>query len=171
MAHESYCGQSSSVDWPAVGPQKHPYQDRGVGTDNSPMREYGMDIDLYVSAMQVVPLLLIALFLGNQDAEERRTTPGGRWHRMPDKIYTILSITAFTTSMFVVAGVIDGSRFTMTVVVTALSGSISLLSAQIWRRFNRNQPHTQRPPDQAPVVDRRRPADGEEQAERDVDRR
>lgn len=37
-----------------------------------------MENDLYGGAMQVVPVLLIALFLGNQDVEERHATPRGR---------------------------------------------------------------------------------------------
>lgn len=106
-----------------------------------------MNIDLYTSTMEVVPLLLIALFLDNRNVEAIPPKPKGRWHGLPDKIYTVLGITAFTTSMFVVADVIDASRFTLTIVITALSGAISLLSAQIWQRFERDRP---RPSDSRP---------------------
>ena len=64
---------------------------------------------------------------------------------MPDKVYMVLSVVAFTTSTFVVADVVEASRFTLTIVVTALSGCISLLAGQIWRRFDRDQSGTPRP--------------------------
>jgi hypothetical protein len=99
-----------------------------------------MNIPLYTSTMEVVPLLLIALFLDNRNVESIPPRPVGRWYRLPDMTFTVLGITAFTTSMFVVAGVIVASRFTLAIVVTALSGAISLLSTQIWRRFEREGP-------------------------------
>lgn len=92
-----------------------------------------MDLHLYENAMQVVPILLIALFLGNRDVEERHATPMGRsWDRAQDKIFAVLGVVAFYTSMFVVAGVVDDSPVTMGIVIAALSGSIALLFVQIW---------------------------------------
>lgn len=90
--------------------------------------------------MQVVPILLIALFLDNRDVEEQHANPRGRsWDRMQDKIFSVLGVVAFFTSMFVVSGVVDDSAITMGIVIAALS---ALLIVQIWRRFDRRRSPT-----------------------------
>jgi protein-S-isoprenylcysteine O-methyltransferase Ste14 len=94
-----------------------------------------IDVDLYTTTMQMVPLLLIALFVDNRDDDDRSSTRR-RWQRVQDKTYALLAVAAFFTSMFVTSRVIDSSRFTTAIVLAALSGTMTLLLLQIWRRFN-----------------------------------
>ena len=100
-----------------------------------------MNIALYENAMQAVPLLLIALFLdGRVDTTHATTARSRKWERLQDRLFTLLGVIGFMTSMFVVAGVLTSSRTTDGIVLAALSGCISLLFAQIWRRFDRRKP-------------------------------
>ena len=100
-----------------------------------------MNIALYENAMQAVPLLLIALFLdGRVDTTHATTARSRKWERLQDRLFTLLGVIGFMTSMFVVAGVLTSSRITDGIVLAALSGCISLLFAQIWRRFDRRKP-------------------------------
>ena len=92
--------------------------------------------DLYTTTMQMVPLLLIALFVDNRDDDERaRTSRRRRWEQGQNKTYALLAVAAFFTSMLVVSDVIDSSRFTTGIVISALGGTMTLLLLQIWRRF------------------------------------
>ena len=88
--------------------------------------------------MQVVPLLLIALFLDRRSTADQTGT--GRlaqvWFRLQNRIISVLGIVAFFVSMFVVAGVLEHTTITVSMVISALSGSVGLLFALIWRRFD-----------------------------------
>lgn len=104
------------------------------------MRTTPIGTDLYTTTMEMVPLLLIALFVDNRDEEQRpRTIRTLRWQRRQDKTYALLAVAAFFTSMFVVSDVIESSRFTTAIVIAALSGTTTLLLLQIWRRFDRRR--------------------------------
>ena len=89
--------------------------------------------------MQMVPLLLIALFVDRVDDQLPSTRRERHWQRIQDKTYALLAVAAFFTSMFVASDVIDSSRFTTAIVISALGGSMTLLLLQIWRRFDRGQ--------------------------------
>ncbi|TBN55525.1 hypothetical protein EYE40_15110 [Glaciihabitans arcticus] len=93
---------------------------------------------IYEGAMQVVPLLLIALFLDRRSTADQTGT--GRlakmWFRFQNRIISVLGIVAFFVSMFVVAGVLPHTSIAVSVVISALSGSIGLLFALIWRRID-----------------------------------
>ena len=102
-----------------------------------------MTTDLYTTTMQMVPLLLIALFVDNRDDENRPDTRQRHWQRVQDKTYALLAVAAFFTSMFVTSDVIDSSRFTTAIVLAALSGTMTLLLLQIWRRFDRRRRSSQ----------------------------
>ncbi|GGD65462.1 hypothetical protein [Microbacterium murale] len=92
---------------------------------------------LYETAMQVVPLMLIALFLDRRSSGERDIPARARkWYRMQDRIITCLCAVAFVVSLFVVAEVLDPSQLFTAVIIAALAGSLGLLFAQIWRRFD-----------------------------------
>ena len=87
--------------------------------------------------MEMVPLLLIAVFIDNPGGEKRPSTARSlRWERRQDKVYALLAVAAFFTSLFVVSDVIDSSRATTAIVIAALSGTMTLLLLQIWRRFD-----------------------------------
>lgn len=105
-----------------------------------------MDAPLYNNAMQVVPLLLIALFLDARSAHstDPNDTKIGRrsrvWSQWQDKVFVFLGVAAFMISMLVVAGVAEPNKVTMAVVVAALAGCIGLLFARILRRFDQKPP-------------------------------
>lgn len=91
---------------------------------------------LYEGAMQVVPLLLIALFLDNRaSTAEPRSRLGRGLMRFQDRAITVLCLIAFFASMFVLVGTVPITAFTDAIVIAALSGSIGLLFGTIWRRF------------------------------------
>ncbi|MGX6604022.1 hypothetical protein ACWKSP_18035 [Micromonosporaceae bacterium Da 78-11] len=93
---------------------------------------------IYESAMQVVPLLLIALFLDNRStAETSHSARGRRLLRIQDRVIAALGFIAFFTSMFVLAQVVEHSSMTSGIVISAVSGAAGLLFGMIWRRLNR----------------------------------
>lgn len=97
-----------------------------------------MDIALYENAMQVVPLILIALFLeGRGASQEGLSRNAARWKRWQDKIIVVFGATAFMVSTLAVAGVFEPGRITRGVVIAAVAASVGLLFAQIWLRFER----------------------------------
>lgn len=92
---------------------------------------------LYESAMQVVPLMLIALFLDRRGSADGDLTPRmRRWYRLQDKLIAVLCAAAFFISLLVVAGSFEPNQVFSAVVIAALAGSIGILFAQIWRRFD-----------------------------------
>lgn len=103
-----------------------------------------MDHLLYESAMQVVPLLLIALFLDRRIANDGTTERAQRWQRWSSKFSLLLSAVAFLLSLFIVAGVMAASSFTVAIVISAVAGSIGLLCGQIWQRIDEQRPATRR---------------------------
>jgi hypothetical protein len=97
------------------------------------------NIALYEGAMQAVPLLLIALFLDSRNAAQEGTPRSQWWERMQDRAFALLGVIAFMVSMFVVAGVTRSNPLLDAIVLAALSGCISLLLVQIWRRLERRR--------------------------------
>lgn len=92
---------------------------------------------LYESALQVVPLLLIALFLDRRIPGDETTASAQRWQRWSNKFSLLLNAIAFLLSLFIVAGVMPTSSLTTAVVISAVAGSIGLLCGQIWQRIDR----------------------------------
>ncbi len=91
---------------------------------------------VYEGAMQVVPLLLIALFLDNRaSTPEPRNRLGRGLMRFQDRAIAVLCLIAFFISMFVLVGTVPITALTNAMVIAALSGSIGLLFGTIWRRF------------------------------------
>jgi len=91
---------------------------------------------IYEGAMQVVPLLLIALFIDNRPNQpEPRGRVAQGLVRFQDRAIAVLCFVSFFISMFVLGGAVPVSGFTTAVVIAALSGSIGLLFSTIWRRF------------------------------------
>jgi hypothetical protein len=71
-----------------------------------------MDVVLYETTMQVVPLLLIALFLDRRPSRTEGTAGSHTYERVQNRIFLVLG----------------------------LAGFMFLLCTQIWRRFNRQAP-------------------------------
>lgn len=90
---------------------------------------------LYEIALQVVPVLMIALFLDARTAGRTPTHPPLR-ARVQNGVYVGLCVGAFAVSLLVVAGVLPSGRATDAVVIAALTGCISLMAAQAWRRLD-----------------------------------
>ena len=98
---------------------------------------------LYEAAVQVVPLLLIALFLDRRIANDETTATARRWRRWSNKFSLLLNAIAFMVSLFILAGVLPASSLSMAVVISAVAGSIGLLCGQIWQRID-EAPHRPR---------------------------
>jgi hypothetical protein len=94
------------------------------------------DYLIYETTMQVVPLLLIALFVDRRGSAA--SSPGlrsRRWARAQDRIIAVLGFVAFFVSMFVLSQSIAHNSVTLAIVIAALSGSIGMLFGLIWTRF------------------------------------
>ena len=93
--------------------------------------------------MQVVPLLLIALFLDRRIASGETTAQARRWRRRSNKFSLLLNAIAFMVSLFIFAGVMPASSLSMAIVISAVAGSIGLLFGQIRQRLD-DEPHRPR---------------------------
>lgn len=91
---------------------------------------------LYEAALQVVPLLLIALFLDRRIVGAATTDRARRMQRWSSKFSLLLNAVAFLVSLFIVADVLEATSFTLAVVIAAVAGSIGLLCGQIWQRID-----------------------------------
>jgi hypothetical protein len=91
---------------------------------------------LYEGALQVVPLLLIALFLDRRIPNTGTSETSRRLQRWSSRFSLALNAVAFLVSLFIVAGVLDASSITVAVVISAVAGSIGLLCGQIWQRID-----------------------------------
>lgn len=101
---------------------------------------------LYEATVQVIPLLLIALFLDSRAGDEATLSPRGRrWMRMQDKAFAVLGTCAFVLSLLIIAGTAPSHRVTDAVVIATLSLAMGLLFARIWRRFDRAHPTSDGP--------------------------
>jgi hypothetical protein len=99
-----------------------------------------MNVVLYETTMQVVPLLLIALFLDRRPARVQGTEGSRTYERVQNRIFLVLGLAGFMTSLLVVSGVVHPGDLTAMIVRAALGGCMFLLCTQIWRRFNRQAP-------------------------------
>ena len=91
---------------------------------------------LYESALQVVPLLLIALYLDRRMTGAGTTERAQRWQRWSSRFSLLLNAVAFLLSLLIVAGVMPSTSLTIAIVISAVSGSIGLLCGQIWQRID-----------------------------------
>ncbi|WP_433389531.1 hypothetical protein [Micromonospora sp. KLBMP9576] len=101
---------------------------------------------LYEMAMQVVPVLLIALFIDIRGTD--RQAAGGamrRWTAVQDRVYAALGVVAFMASMLVVADIVAAGRAPAAIVIATLSGCMAMLYVRILQRFarDRSQQHDQ----------------------------
>lgn len=89
-------------------------------------------MDLYLSTLQVVPMLFIALFLNQQhDAndEERHAMARLRFFHMS---VAALGLLAFSLSVFVVGSQVTPPAWMGSIVTAALACAMAALSAQVF---------------------------------------
>ncbi|MEU9830474.1 hypothetical protein AB0D67_02930 [Streptosporangium sp. NPDC048047] len=94
---------------------------------------------LYEGAMQVVPVLLIVLFIETRSGDPQASPRMRRWEDIQNRGYAALGLAAFLVSMFVVAGIVPVGRIPAVIVIAALSGCMGLLYARIQQRLVRNR--------------------------------
>ncbi|MFI2713961.1 hypothetical protein ACH495_27950 [Micromonospora sp. NPDC018662] len=104
---------------------------------------------LYEAALQVVPVLLIALFIETRSLDRQRSRAMRRWENVQDRLYAALGVVAFMVSLLVVAGIVAAGRLPMAIVIATLSGCMGMLYVRILQRFGRDrgQRHDQVPGD------------------------
>ncbi|MGC5311487.1 hypothetical protein [Micromonospora zamorensis] len=94
-----------------------------------------MNTLIYEGAMQVVPVLLITLFIETRTSDRQASRAMRRWAAVQDRGYAALGIAAFMVSMLVVADVVPAGRVPAAIVIATLSGCMGLLYARIQQRF------------------------------------
>ncbi|WP_229399276.1 hypothetical protein [Micromonospora okii] len=90
---------------------------------------------LYEGAMQVVPVLLIALFIESRTVDRSASRTKRRWANLQDRVFAVLGIVAFMVSMLVVAGIATAGRGPAAIIIATLSGCMGLLYTRIEQRF------------------------------------
>lgn len=90
---------------------------------------------LYEGAIQVVPLLLIALFLDSGSTFEPKGGLARFLVKGQDRLIAVLGFLAFMLSMFVVVGSVPVNSWTNGIVIAALASAVGLLFGNIWQRF------------------------------------
>lgn len=94
------------------------------------------EYQLYEAAMQVVPVLLIALFVDNRSKQRGTASRGAQIYALvQEQLTAVLAFLAFFVSMFVLSGAIEHSRWTNAAVVAGLAGASILLFSLVWRRL------------------------------------
>ena len=90
---------------------------------------------LYENSLQVIPVLMIALFL-----DTRTATPFSSDRQRTDvqkRAYIVLCVSAFAVSLSVISGILDPGSLTQAVVIGALMGCTVLMAAQAWHGSER----------------------------------
>ncbi|KJQ52708.1 hypothetical protein [Microbacterium sp. SA39] len=93
-----------------------------------------MHTALYEITVQVVPVLMIALFLDTRIALAR-TARSARSERLQTAVFLFLCVGAFVVSLLIVADVLVRGRVTDALVISALIGCIGLMAAKAWTRL------------------------------------
>lgn len=89
---------------------------------------------LYEATVQIVPVLMIALFVDSRTSTVTRS----RSALIQKRVYIVLSVGAFVVALLTVADLLRPSRLTEAVVLGALIGCVVLMGAQAWSRFSRS---------------------------------
>lgn len=96
-----------------------------------------MSVILYSTAIQTVPLLLIALFLDRRRAGPTEgSTRSPRLQEVLDRLFALLGCVAFMVSLLVIAEAVEPGVIPAALVIASLAGSIGLLLTQIWSGFD-----------------------------------
>ncbi|GAA3767434.1 hypothetical protein [Micromonospora maritima] len=90
---------------------------------------------LYEGALQVVPVLLIALFIDTRSLGRQGSRTMRRWENAQDRVYAALGVVAFMVSLFVVADIVADGPVTKAIIIATLSGCMGMLYVRILQRF------------------------------------
>lgn len=90
---------------------------------------------LFEIAMQVVPLLLIALFVDSPRSGDKAVARPQAWERVGERLVATLGFVAFMTSLLVVVEAVPAGGIPVAIVAAALGCSIGLLWGRIWARL------------------------------------
>lgn len=91
-------------------------------------------MDLFLTAIQVVPMLFISLFLDrNTDADTE--TKHAATLRLFHLLVAVLGLIAFSLSVYIVGSETEPASWMRSVVTTALACAMAALSAQILLRL------------------------------------
>ncbi|SBT40751.1 hypothetical protein [Micromonospora auratinigra] len=93
---------------------------------------------LYEGALQVVPVLLIALFIETRSLDRTGSRAMRRWENVQDRVYAALGLVAFMVSLFVVAEIVPAGRLPAAIIIATLSGCMGMLYVRILQRFARD---------------------------------
>lgn len=88
---------------------------------------------LYETTAQIVPVLMIALFLDTRTATAT-TGRSPRSKRLQNRVFIVLCVGAFSASLLIIAGVLLDGVITQALVIAALIGCIALMAEPAWRR-------------------------------------
>jgi len=88
---------------------------------------------LYETTVQIVPVLMIALFLDTRTASSG-ASGSSRSKRIQERVFIVLCVGAFAASLLIVAGVLPAGVTTQALVIAALIGCIALMAEPAWRR-------------------------------------
>ena len=99
------------------------------------------DMDLFLTAIQVVPMLFISLFL-DRSTDHDADTKHAATLRLFHLLVAILGLTAFSLSVYIVGSEAEPTGWMRSVVTTALACAMAALSAQALLRLTaRRTPH------------------------------
>ncbi|WAP52212.1 hypothetical protein OL239_02585 [Arthrobacter sp. ATA002] len=93
---------------------------------------------LYETTAQIVPVLMIALFLDTRTATAT-TGRSPRSKRLQNRVFIVLCVGAFSASLLIIAGVLLDGVITQALVIAALIGCIALMAEPAWRRSRSSQ--------------------------------
>lgn len=91
-------------------------------------------MDLFLTAIQVVPMLFISLFL-DRNTDDDAETKHAATLRLFHLLVAVLGLLAFSISVYIVGSETEPASWMRSVVTTALACAMAALSAQILLRL------------------------------------
>ncbi len=91
-------------------------------------------MDLFLTAIQVVPMLFISLFL-DRNTDDDAETKHASTLRLFHLLVAVLGLLAFSLSVYIVGSETEPASWMRSVVTTALACAMAALSAQILLRL------------------------------------
>ncbi|MCX4471341.1 hypothetical protein OOK41_13660 [Micromonospora sp. NBC_01655] len=91
-------------------------------------------MDLFLTAVQVVPMLFISLFL-DRNADDDTATKHATTLRLFHLLVALLGLIAFSISVYIIGSQTQPASWMRSVVTTALACAMAALSAQILLRL------------------------------------
>lgn len=91
-------------------------------------------MDLFLTTIQVVPMLFISLFLDRDTGNEPEAKHAATL-RLFHLLVAVLGLIAFSISVYIIGSETEPAGWMRSVVTTALAGAMAALSAQILLRL------------------------------------